>query len=143
MNNKKLHIHKKAGFTITEALVSSLLVVSASVIIYTGASVHYRMIRKAALLEETQNLAYREIWRQYALPFSSLQDETFPMSSNSLLGTNGTIQVTILPDAADKNHKLIVCQVWAPPVYGYGNKMRNNSTLLVDYRLDCYNSEAN
>ena len=136
-----LKVRGKEGYTLTEALVSSFLIASASVVVYTGAVMHVRTIRTATLMQEAQNLAYSTIWAHYALPFDDLVDAVSATPASSRMGDKGVVRIAIIPDPADTGHKTIVCQIWAPPMMGFSQRMQSDSAMLVEYRLDRYRTE--
>jgi len=138
----------KLGFTITELMIASLIISMAVALVHRGMTAHMRTLRVSALLMEAQDLAYSELWNRYGLPFSDLKNESFPTPVSSRLGDKGTVRILVLPDPADSEHVTLVCEVWSPPLGGYGayyEVPRNlvggkmvGSTYENGYQIECF-----
>ncbi|MEN7973155.1 MAG: hypothetical protein ABFR47_04900 [Verrucomicrobiota bacterium] len=138
----------KEGFTITEAALASTILLSAVALIHTGVSAHLQTLRLSALLQEAQDLAFRETWNRFSVPFNNMKDITFPTPATSRMGTNGLVRIVIIPDSVDPNRRVTIgCQVWAPPLAGYGEKYRRpaNSSdgrhRLAECRLERFRGD--
>lgn len=131
---------RKAGFTITEAMVASLLVFMGVSLIYTGVLGHIRTLRTSALLQEAQDIAFSELWNRYSMPLENLVEGDFPTPESCRMGTNGVVRISVVPGSLGPEHKLIVCQVWAPPLVGYSSPHGSGSRMVVEYEIERFES---
>ena len=146
MKHTKTHsrggnVQKKQGFTLTELMISVLILSLTVALLHTGLNAHVNTLRAAALLQDAQRLAHSELWSTYSLPFKTLANLNIVTSSTPecfRIGSGGTIQISALPDALDLNHLTLICQISAPALRGYGEHYRTPQTL-VRYQLERYN----
>ncbi len=110
--------------TLVEVMIAIVLVAVAAAIIYTEMLLSYRILMRSRARIEAQGMAFDYVWEGYNMPLQNLpaisQIQSFATPSNSVFGTNGTVDLAILPEIDSPllpdliQYWDVIAQVWPP-----------------------------
>jgi len=123
MSVTELKKKRKAGMTLVEVLVATVLVAVSASAIYTGGFYCYKAMMRSRARLEAQGIAFDQLWILFNMAYESLPNvsavNTLSTPEESVFLTNGLVRCAIIPETEDPVSRIdywqIQVQVWAPP----------------------------
>lgn len=118
--------NSRRGVTLVEVMIATALVCVAAIIVYTEMLLAYRTLMRSRARIEAQSIAFDRVWTYYnntkitRLPTlaQNVPEASGPTPQWSLLSTNGWVDLSVIPDAADTNNFIpswqLIVTVWPP-----------------------------